>query len=202
MCPKSNVIVFFLFSCVIYKYFAWLGVRCYRFKVQDLSCLRSVFFKQWNTTPGVGVERTPDPDTSGNRCEKPDPRYPTRLSVKVLISGIEVFFHINCAIFFMSTVFMAPEICCPINQLATTRHIPLNEAKNIEEFSNSHRVNLTRSQSWSKLTYPIPDPTQIFSVRSTPFPEGINFRMNLLLWQESTLFSTRFAFLPKFVLSF
>ena len=29
---------------------------------------------------------------------------------------------------------MAPEICCPINQLATTRHIPFNKAENIEEF--------------------------------------------------------------------
>ena len=30
--------------------------------------------------------------------------------------------------------YMPKEICCPINQLATTRHIPLNEAENIEEF--------------------------------------------------------------------
>ena len=36
----------------------------------------------------LGVERTPDLDTSGNRYAKPDPRYPTRLSAKVLISRI------------------------------------------------------------------------------------------------------------------
>ena len=40
----------------------------------------------------VGVEQTPDLDTSGNTCRfsKPDLRYPTRLIVKVLISRITV----------------------------------------------------------------------------------------------------------------
>ena len=77
----------------------------------------------------LGLERPPDPDTTGNRCAKPDPRYPTRLSAKVLIS--------RCAIFFMSSaVFRVPssENCLLINRLATTRDIPLNKAENIEEF--------------------------------------------------------------------
>ena len=34
----------------------------------------------------VGVEQTPDPDTSGNRWAKSDPRHSTLLSAKVLIS--------------------------------------------------------------------------------------------------------------------
>ena len=40
----------------------------------------------------VGVEQTPDMDTSGNTCRfsKPDLRYPTRLSATVLISRITV----------------------------------------------------------------------------------------------------------------
>ena len=43
------------------------------------------------------------------------------------------FFHIDCTIFFMSTV---PEFwkLLPIKWLATTRHIPFNEAANMERF--------------------------------------------------------------------
>ena len=41
----------------------------------------------------IWVERTPDPDTSGYRCAKSDPRYPTRLSAKVLISWITCLCH-------------------------------------------------------------------------------------------------------------
>ena len=41
-----------------------------------------------------------------------------------------------CQIFIMSSVSLVPEFCklLPINQLATTRHIPLHKAENIEEF--------------------------------------------------------------------
>ena len=53
-----------------------------------------------------GVERTPDAeDTSDNSCTKPDPRYPTRLSVKV-----NCLFHIYCAFFYMNAVIMVQEI--------------------------------------------------------------------------------------------
>ena len=39
----------------------------------------------------LGAEWTPDPDTSGNRWAKPNWRYPTRLSAKVLVSRITVY---------------------------------------------------------------------------------------------------------------
>ena len=39
---------------------------------------------------GLGVEQTPNPDTSINRCAKNNPRYPTPLSAKVLITRITV----------------------------------------------------------------------------------------------------------------
>ena len=74
-------------------------------------------------------ERTPDPTTSGSRCAKPDPN--ECLSPDIRDSS---FFHTNCAIFFMSIVFMVPENCCPINQLATTYHISEKKAENIDEF--------------------------------------------------------------------
>ena len=71
----------------------------------------------------VELEPTPDPHTSGNRCaNKLVPRYPTRLIVKVLISRITVYSILTFL---------------PNNRLVTTRHIPLNEAKNVEEFIQS-----------------------------------------------------------------
>ena len=48
-------------------------------------------------------------DTSGNRCTKPDPRYPSLLSAKYLTSRITVY-SILTVPFFMSTVFMMPEL--------------------------------------------------------------------------------------------
>ena len=61
---------------------------------------------QTQLTCVLGVERTPDPeDTSDNSCTKPDPSYPTRLSVKV-----NCLFHIYCAIFYMNAVIMVQEI--------------------------------------------------------------------------------------------
>ena len=77
-----------------------------------------------------------NPDTSGNRCPKPDPRYPTRLSIKVLISKIAVYSILtvqfsSCAQFSWC---QSSENCCPINPLATTRHISLNKADFIVDF--------------------------------------------------------------------
>ena len=77
----------------------------------------------------TGVERTTDPTTSGSRCAKLDPNECQSPDMRY-----SRFFHINCAIFFMSIFFMVPENCCPINQLATTHHISWNKAENIEEF--------------------------------------------------------------------
>ena len=71
----------------------------------------------------LGVERTPDPDTSGNRCAKPDPRYLTRLSAKVLISRITVYSILTGK----SSWCHISENCCPIDRLATTLHIFLNK---------------------------------------------------------------------------
>ena len=48
-----------------------------------------------NSSYRLGVERTPDPETSGNRCAKPGPRYPTQLSTKVLISMLTVYYILN-----------------------------------------------------------------------------------------------------------
>ena len=39
----------------------------------------------------LGAEWTPDPDTPGNRCAKPNRRYLTQLSAKVLESRITVY---------------------------------------------------------------------------------------------------------------
>ena len=117
----------------------------------------------WNTSARrVGVERQPDLDTSGNRCTKPDPRYPTRLSAKVLISRITVYSILTVPFLLSSESF------CRINQIGyNSEHIPLDKAENIEEIlSNPHWVNPTRTQS--QLANLIQDPTQYFSVCSTP----------------------------------
>ena len=83
-----------------------------------------------------GTNTRLDPDTSGNRCTKPDPRYLTRLSAKVLISRIPVYFIliVPFSLSALSSWCQSSENCCPINRLATTRYIPLNKAENIEEF--------------------------------------------------------------------
>ena len=83
-----------------------------------------------------GTNTRLDPDTSGNRCTKPDPRYSTRLSAKVLISRIPVYFIliVPFSLSALSSWCQSSENCCPINRLATTRYIPLNKAENIAEF--------------------------------------------------------------------
>ena len=55
----------------------------------------------------------------------------------------------------------------PVNQSSKTCHISLNKAEILRNSSSLHQVNPTWTRSWSELTQPIPDPTQIFSVRST-----------------------------------
>ena len=70
--------------------------------------------------------------------KKSRPKYPTRLSAKVLTSRITVYFIF---IFFMpfslwaqSSWYWSSENFWPINRLATTGHFPLNKAGNIEDF--------------------------------------------------------------------
>ena len=84
----------------------------------------------------LGVEWTPDPEKSGNRCAKPDPRYSTRLSAKVLILRITVYFikTVPFSLWAQSSWYRSSENCKPINWLATTRHFTLNKAENIENF--------------------------------------------------------------------
>ena len=55
----------------------------------------------------LGVERTPNLDTSGNRCAKPDPRYPIECQGPDIKDNC--LFHIYWTIFFMSAVFLVPE---------------------------------------------------------------------------------------------
>ena len=120
----------------------------------------------WN----LGVERTTDPNTSDNRCATPDPRYPTRLSAKVLISRITVYsiLTVPFSLWVQSSWHQSSENSCPINGLATTRLLPNIRLKILMNLSSPHRVNLTLTQSWSQLTYPIRNPSQIFSVRYIP----------------------------------
>ena len=85
----------------------------------------------------LGVERTPDPDTSGNRYAKPDLRYPTRLSTKVLISRITDYSILTTPLLYERSLHVARDMktaACPIKQLAVTLHSPLNNAENIEGF--------------------------------------------------------------------
>ena len=82
-----------------------------------------------NITRG-GTNTRLDPDVTGSRCAKPDPRCPTRLSAKVLISII------YCAIHSVSAKSLWREIsknCYLIDRLATDWHVPTNKPVNIEE---------------------------------------------------------------------
>ena len=82
----------------------------------------------------LGMERTPDPDTSGSRCAKPDPRYLTRSSAKVLISRI-TFYSILTVSFSLwaQSWCQSSKNCCPINRFGTTQHNPLNKADSNHE---------------------------------------------------------------------
>ena len=77
----------------------------------------------------VWVERTPDLKTAGNRYAEPYPNYPTRLCAKALIDIKDnCLFHMNCAIFFMSAVFIVSEFWKLLpDQLVSTGHISLNK---------------------------------------------------------------------------
>ena len=74
-----------------------------------------------------GRNTRPDPDTSGN---------PTRLNAKFLMSRIIVYsiLIMPFSLWARSSWRLSSENCCPVNRLATTRHIPFNKAENIEEF--------------------------------------------------------------------
>ena len=89
----------------------------------------------------LGVERTPDP------------KYPTRRSAKVLKSKINVYFisTVPFSLWVQSSWCQSSENCCPINRLATTWHIPLNKAANIEDIIQSTSGK------------PDPDPTLIWA---------------------------------------
>ena len=94
----------------------------------------------------------------GYKCAKPDMRNPTQLSAKVLISKINSLFHINSAIFTMSTVFM-------VRELLPDQTIEYN---NIEEFLQkaSGKPDPDPVRIWACV--PIHNLTQIFSVDSSP----------------------------------
>ena len=88
----------------------------------------------------IGVERTPHPDTSGNRGTKPDPRYPTRLEFQDPEIKVNCSFHIHCVIYDMTTKSswcVSSKNCCPINHLAVNRHVLLHKIEDIEEFCQS-----------------------------------------------------------------
>ena len=82
-----------------------------------------IFYIYMNTCIRGGTNIQSDPDTSDNRCSKPDPRYLTRLSAKVLISRITVYSILTGK----SSWCHISENCCPIDRLATTLHIFLNK---------------------------------------------------------------------------
>ena len=123
-----------------------------------------------NITRG-GTNTRLDPGVTGSRCAKPDPGCPTRLSAKALISSIVDYFTVTvpftlwvqglCGEKFLkiATLLIA---WLPIGMFLQT------SLKILRSFANPHRLNLTRTRFWFQLTYPIPDPTQIFSARSTP----------------------------------
>ena len=74
----------------------------------------------------IVVERTTDLDMSGYRCAKLDPRYPTRLSVEVMMSGFTVYSIFNVPFCSVSKMTLWRAICkyyCPIDRLATNRHL-------------------------------------------------------------------------------
>ena len=69
------------------------------------------------------MERTPDPDTSGDKCAKPSHRYLTLIEFQGLNIKDNHLFHIQCAIFSMITKSLRGASFCLINCLATNRHI-------------------------------------------------------------------------------
>ena len=78
---KNSVICTFIY----YIIFVWMIPWC-------LSCLGFYYKVDYNIQVLIlEVKWTPDPDTSGNRGAKPDPRYPIRSSTIVLISRITVY---------------------------------------------------------------------------------------------------------------
>ena len=121
------------------------------------------------------VERIPNPEMSRNCCVKPVSSYPTRLSVKFLISMF-CLFHIQCAIFEMSSMsplWASSENCCPINYLAKKRHIPLKyELKKLRSLANDvymYLKCLLRHAGASRITWFLV--IQIFITEFSPFQQ-------------------------------
>ena len=74
----------------------------------------------------IGVKRTTDLDMSGYRCAKLNPRYLTRLSAEVMMSGFTVYPIFNVPFCSVSKMTSWRAICkyyCPIDRLATNRHL-------------------------------------------------------------------------------
>ena len=159
-------------TCVL-----WLVFRLYfpSFQVIMLGRFPKVVFVSMQLSATfsmlmLGVERTPDPDTSGNRYAKPDPSYPTRLSAKVLISRIANYSTLIVPFTVWMQGLLGEKFLKSTAQSIswlTTGVFPQTSLK-ILSFVNLHRVNLTRTWSWFQHLYPISDPTRIFSARSTP----------------------------------
>ena len=163
---ESDVWLFYYFNLIGFVVTLWLEI---------IICLSNRSFATASTsykckTCRGGTNTRPDPDTSGNRCAKPDPRYPTRLSAKVLITRIANYSTLLCHLHFECKVF-AVRIFWKLladRSLGYQSAYSVNKPEMLMSFANPHWVNPTRTRSWFQLAYSIPNPTRIFSARSTP----------------------------------
>ena len=96
----------------------------------------------------LGMEQTPGSEKSGNRCSKPDPRYPTRLSVKVLISRITVYSILTVPFFYERSLHGARVLKIAAPSIDWLQHDVFHETKLeiLMTLSNTHRVNLTQTR--------------------------------------------------------
>ena len=114
-----------------------------------------------------GTNTLPDPDTSGNRYAKPYPRYPIRLSAKVLISRIANYSIIPFTVW-VQGLCGDKFLKSAARSIAwlTTGVFHQTGLNILRSFVNLYQFNPT--WSWFQHLYPIPDLTWIFSARSTP----------------------------------
>ena len=105
-----------------------------------------------------GTNTRPTPDTSGYRGEIPDPIERQGPDIKENWS-----FHINSAIFFVSSVFTVPEFwkLLPDQFIGYNSAYSLKKAKNIESLLDKPDPDPALISAY------VPDLTHIFSVRST-----------------------------------
>ena len=111
-------------------------------------------------------------------------------------------FYIICAIFFMSAVFMVLEFWTfagrSIDELQLSI-IPWTKLKTLRTISDPRRLNPTRTGSRSQLTYPISNPTQIFSVHSTHITDSFQA---LNMCKTSFEYSIHFILIYIFLYSY